>query len=110
MKHKCDGCKYKSTHQEMGFAPFGVCTKERNLAEAEKSYNAEICPYKRTNFERIKTKISNMDIEELIDFCGGESCVNILCKFIHDERCHCREHKVYNCGDCIREYLESEII
>ena len=45
MFHKCYGCKYESTHQEMGFRPFGVCTKKSNLAEAEKAYNAEVCPY-----------------------------------------------------------------
>ena len=45
MKHKCDGCRYKGEHQEMMFRPFGVCTRELNLIEAEKSYNAERCPY-----------------------------------------------------------------
>lgn len=45
MKHKCDGCRYKGEHQEMMFRPFGVCTKESNLIEAEKNYNAEKCPY-----------------------------------------------------------------
>lgn len=44
-KHKCDGCRYKGTHQEMMFAPFGVCFKEHNLIEAEKAYRAEKCPY-----------------------------------------------------------------
>jgi hypothetical protein len=33
-------------HQEMGFKPFGVCTKEFILTDAQKSYNAEKCPYK----------------------------------------------------------------
>lgn len=47
MKHKCDGCKYKSTHQEMGFKPFGVCRKGFDLIEAQKNYNAEKCPYER---------------------------------------------------------------
>ena len=62
-----------------------------------------------TNFERIKIKISNMDIEELVDFCGGDSVINMLCGFIHGEHCHCIEHKPHDCGDCIREYLKSEI-
>lgn len=44
MKHKCDGCKYKGEHREMMFRPFGVCTKETNLIEAEKAYNAENAP------------------------------------------------------------------
>lgn len=45
MVHKCDGCRYKGEHQEMGFVPFGVCLKETNLIRAEKNYNAECCPY-----------------------------------------------------------------
>jgi len=51
MKHKCDGCKHKGEHQEMMFQPFGVCLKETNLIEAEKAYNAEICPYKELRKE-----------------------------------------------------------
>ncbi len=45
MTHKCDGCRYKGEHQEMGFVPFGVCLKETNLIRAEQNYNAECCPY-----------------------------------------------------------------
>ena len=46
MAHKCDGCRYKGQHSEMMFCPFGVCTKELNLLDAEKAYNAEVCPHK----------------------------------------------------------------
>ncbi len=45
LNHKCNGCRYKGEHQEMGFRPFGVCLKETNLVKAEKNYNAECCPY-----------------------------------------------------------------
>lgn len=45
MIHKCDGCRYKGEHQEMGFAPFGVCLKETNLIKAEQNYKAECCPF-----------------------------------------------------------------
>lgn len=45
MTHKCDGCRYKGEHQEMGFVPFGVCLKETSLIRAERNYNAECCPY-----------------------------------------------------------------
>lgn len=45
MTHKCDGCRYKGEHQEMGFVPFGVCLKETRLIRAELNYNAEYCPY-----------------------------------------------------------------
>lgn len=48
-KHKCEGCKYKSEHQEMMFRPMGVCLREHNLIEAEKTYNAEVCPFKQNN-------------------------------------------------------------
>ena len=33
-------------HQEMMFKPFGVCLRETNLIQAEKNYNADVCPYK----------------------------------------------------------------
>lgn len=29
----------------MMFRPFGVCTRETNLIEAERAYNADVCPY-----------------------------------------------------------------
>lgn len=45
MGHKCDGCGFKGEHQEMMFRPFGVCLRELNLADAERNYNAEKCPY-----------------------------------------------------------------
>lgn len=45
MANKCDGCKYKGEHQEMGFVPFGVCLKETNLIKAEQTYKAEHCPW-----------------------------------------------------------------
>lgn len=45
MTHKCDGCRYKSEHQEMGFKPFNVCNRETDLIAAEKAYNAKVCPY-----------------------------------------------------------------
>ena len=48
--HKCDGCRYKGEHVEMGFKPFGVCYKETNLIEAQKNYNAETCPYNKKMF------------------------------------------------------------
>ena len=53
--HKCDGCRYKGEHVEMGFKPFGVCYKETNLIEAEKNYRAETCPYKYTLPQLYKT-------------------------------------------------------
>ena len=48
MAHKCDGCRYKGEHSEMMFRPFGVCTKDLNLLDAEKAYNDEVCPHKNS--------------------------------------------------------------
>lgn len=31
---------------KMMFRPFGVCMRETNLIQAEKNYNADVCPYK----------------------------------------------------------------
>ena len=45
MKHKCDTCQYKGEHQEMGFKPSGVCTKEHNLLKAMLAYRAPECPF-----------------------------------------------------------------
>ena len=37
-----------------------------------------------TNFEEIKRKIANMNIDELMEFCGGDTCENVLCAFVRD--------------------------
>ena len=44
--HKCESCKYRGEHQEMGFAPEGVCLLENNLVNAVISYRAEVCPFR----------------------------------------------------------------
>mgnify|MGYP000124635956 CR=1 FL=1 len=52
-----------------------------------------------TNFEEIKRKIANMNIDELIEFCGGDTCENVLCAFVRDGDCcgnNCRVS--YDCG------------
>ena len=43
--HKCDTCQYKGEHQEMGFKPCGVCTKEHDLIKAVLAYRAKKCPF-----------------------------------------------------------------
>ena len=47
MKHKCDGCRYKGGHREMMFKPFGVCLRETDIINAERTYKADKCPYER---------------------------------------------------------------
>ena len=77
MDHKCEGCRYKSFHQEMMFRPFGVCTRGANLIEAEKNYNAEKCPYKKTNAGRIRS-MSDMELAEfLADKCAMEGYLRL---------------------------------
>lgn len=89
MAHKCDGCKYKGEHQETMFRPFGVCTKELNLIDAEKAYNAEKCPYKKTNADLIRA-MSDEELAEWHNFCPHI-----------DEECSMK-----GCEKCILEWLQ----
>lgn len=62
-----------------------------------------------TNFEEIKKKIANMNIDELIEFCGGDTCENVLCSFVSDGDCCGNNCKVsYDCGGCIKKFLQRE--
>ena len=67
MAHKCDGCRYKGEHQEMGFVPFGVCLKETNLLEAERTYKAECCPYIADAYAEGTAEELNKIISDLTD-------------------------------------------
>lgn len=72
LNHKCNGCRYKSEHQEMGFRPFGVCTKETNLIEAEKAYKAEVCPFKQN--EKMEN-LNAVQVKMALERCtSGEGC------------------------------------
>lgn len=62
MKHKCDGCRHKGEHREMGFAPFGICGREYDLVSAEQAYNAQKCPYGMGDGELGKA-IQRLEIE-----------------------------------------------
>ena len=59
-----------------------------------------------TNFDRIKYEISKMNMEEFIEFCGSESCENIICGQITSDYAHCSNMRPHDCGECIREYLK----
>lgn len=62
-----------------------------------------------TNFEEIKRKIATMNTDELIEFCGGDTCENVLCSFVSDGDCCGNNCKVsYDCGDCIKKFLQRE--
>lgn len=58
-----------------------------------------------TNFDRIKYEISQMSMEEFIEFCGSESCDNRICGHIPVNYAHCDNKRPYDCCECIREYL-----
>lgn len=63
-----------------------------------------------TNFERIKEKILNINIDEFIEYCGGDTCDNILCREVSGNYVLCRgSGRSLNCGTCIKEFLEAEI-
>ncbi len=66
-KHKCDGCLFRGEHQEPGFRPFGICTRETNLIEAEKAYNAKTCQV--GNKEKDMPDLSKYTKDELIELC-----------------------------------------
>ena len=47
-----------------------------------------------------------MNTDELIEFCGGDTCENVLCSFVSDGDCCGNNCKVsYDCGDCIKKVL-----
>ena len=68
-RHKCEGCPFRGEHQEQGFRPFGVCTRERNLIEAEKAYKAETC--RVGNKEKGMPDLSRYTKDELIELCNA---------------------------------------
>lgn len=97
MGHKCDGCRYKSEHQEMMFRPFGVCTKELNLIDAEKAYNADKCHYKKTNADRIRA-MSDEELENVI------RAISIGYEPWCDH--HCKMQGEDNCNICLKKWLQ----
>ena len=85
MAHKCDGCRYKGEHQEMKFRPIGVCNRGADLAEAVRNYEAEKCPYKKTNADRIRP-MSDEEMAEFLTHINPTNCQD--CAFSHGWRCH----------------------
>ena len=64
--HKCDGCPFRGEYTEPGFRPFGVCTRETNLIEAQKAYKAETC---RVGNKKDMPDLSRYTKDELIELC-----------------------------------------
>lgn len=62
-----------------------------------------------TNLDEIKKRIASMNADELIEFCGGDTCENVLCSFVSDGDCCGGNYKVsYDCGSCIKKFLQKE--
>ena len=63
-----------------------------------------------TNLEKVKKRISGMTADELVEFCGGDSCENILCSLVGDDGFCCRgDHVAYECAKCIKRLLLSSV-
>lgn len=64
-----------------------------------------------TNLDAVKRKINSMNENELIEFCGGDNCDNILCKLISgsDKFCDKEYMLSYPCAECIKTYLTKNI-
>jgi uncharacterized Zn finger protein (UPF0148 family) len=58
------------------------------------------------NIDFIKMVFSQMTADEMIDFCGGDSCVNVLCKLV-DRKCFKVDGEVC-CNECLRTFLSAE--
>ena len=57
----------------MMFRPMGVCNRGANLVEAVQNYEAEKCPHKKTNADRIRA----MSDDELADWIARTQIANI---------------------------------
>ena len=56
----------------MGFRPIGVCYKFTNLIEAEKAYNARVCPFGSVVNHKTFMEIGQQMVEGFLDGIGGE--------------------------------------
>lgn len=94
--HKCDGCRYKGEHQEMMFRPMGVCNRGANLVEAVQNYEAEKCPYKKTNGDRMRG-MSDIELAEFL----ADKFVEIACMPLDSE--------YHNLTEIEKEALKSNV-
>ena len=103
-KHKCEGCTFKGEHKEMGFMPFGVYKLESNLIEAEKNYNAEKCPYRRTitNADAIRN-MTDTELAEFLKNFWNKTLCDYCTKFIEDRPCN------HECEKGFLEWLQTEV-
>jgi hypothetical protein len=63
-----------------------------------------------TNLEEVKKRIAGMTADELVEFCGGDSCENILCGLVGDDGFCCHgNHVAYDCAKCVKNFLLSQV-
>ena len=106
--HKCDGCRYKGEYHEMMFRPVPVCNRGANLLEGIKNYEAEKCPYQKTNADRIRAMSDEELAEKLYCFtdidCKIPYCKNLAeCEKMLDTE---DGVPVEKCKRCLLEWLQ----
>ena len=81
----------------MMFRPMGVCNRAANLVEAVQNYEAEKCPYKKTNADRIRA----MSDEELAEIISSNTLTGACNDFgIPHKKCR------HNCKECVLTWLQ----
>ena len=101
LNHKCNGCRYASEHREPMFRPFGVCTKETNLIEAEKAYKADVCPYEKN--EKVQSELNRETIIKQMQEWSDSIC-KIAC--LKGERLNGR---VITCESCFSNTVKNAL-
>lgn len=62
------------------------------------------------NLEIVKKRIAGMTADELVEFCGGDSCENILCDLVGNDGFCCHgDHVAYECAKCVKRFLLSPV-
>jgi len=68
-----------------------------------------------TNLEKFKQMITNMTVEEITEYFGGDSCENALCAFVGVYGLCCKGSARYvsdargrSCRECIETFLRLE--
>lgn len=68
----------------------------------------------KTNLDKIKEKIQLMNIDELIEYFGGDCCENLVCEEISEQEGECwkngpKYRQDHNCGRCVKNFLLSNV-
>lgn len=73
----------------------------------------EFVEKQETKLDELKKSLLNMTAEEIVEYFGGDSCENALCKFVGDQGCCCRNSDRYDsskgCKECIEGFLRMRV-